>query len=75
MNKKTTVDYPRRHLKEDVSLLSVYRYLNKPYNTLKKLVHEISVKHTKSLFGSNLSIHFTMTSPFTLKQTTNNDEL
>ena len=30
MSKKATVDYLRRHLKEDVSLRRIYRYLESP---------------------------------------------
>ena len=58
MSKKATVDYLRRYFKEEVSLQKVYRYLNKLYNTQQELVQEISVKHTKGLFGGNLGILF-----------------
>ena len=51
MSKKATVDYLRRHFKEEVSLQKIYRYLDKLYNTQQELVQEISVKHTKGLFG------------------------
>lgn len=33
MSKKATVDYLRRHFKEDVSLQKIYRYLDKLYNS------------------------------------------
>ena len=33
MSKKATVDYLRRHFKEDVGLQKIYRYLDKLYNT------------------------------------------
>ena len=58
MSKKATVDYLRRHFKEDVSLQKVYRYLDKLYNTQHELVQEISVRHTQALFGGNIGILF-----------------
>lgn len=58
MSKKATVDYLRRHFKEDVSLQKIYRYLDKLYNAHQELVQEISVRHTRELFGGNLGILF-----------------
>ena len=58
MSKKATVDYLRRHFKDDVSLYRIYRYLDRLYNTQQERVQEISVKHTKSLFGGNMGILF-----------------
>ena len=53
MSNKATVDYLRRHFKEDVSLQKIYRYLDKLYNTQQELVQAISVEHTRELFGGN----------------------
>ena len=58
MSKKATVDYLRRHFKEDVSLQKIYRYMDKLNNTQKELVQEISVRHTQSLFGGSIGILF-----------------
>lgn len=58
MSKKATVDYLRRHFKEDVSLQKIYRYMDKLYNTQKERVQEISVRHTQALFGGNIGILF-----------------
>lgn len=58
MSKKATVDYLRRHFKDDVSLQKIYRYMDKLYNTQKERVQEISVRHTKALFGGNIGILF-----------------
>ena len=58
MSKKATVDYLRRHFKEDVSLQKIYRYLDNLYNTQQELVQAISVEHTRELFGGNLGILF-----------------
>ena len=74
MSKKATVDYLRRHFKEEVSLQKIYRYLDKLYNTQQELVQEISVKHTKGLFGGNLGILFYDVTTLYF-ETTNKDEL
>ena len=58
MSKKATVDYLRRHFKNDVSLQKIYRYMDKLYNTQRERVQEISVRHTKQLFGGNIGILF-----------------
>ena len=43
MSKKATVDYLRRHFKEDTSLQKIYRYLDKLHKTQQELVQAISV--------------------------------
>lgn len=58
MSKKATVDYLRRHFREDVSLQKIYRYLDKLHKTQQELVQEISVSHTRKLFGGNLGLLF-----------------
>ena len=58
MSKRATVDYLRRHFKDDVSLQKIYRYLDKLHDTQKELVLEISVRHTKSLFGGSIGVLF-----------------
>lgn len=74
MSKKATVDYLRRHFREEVSLQKIYRYLDKLYNTQQGLVQEISVKHTKRLFGGNLGILFYDVTTLYF-ETTDKDEL
>ena len=74
MSKKATVDYLRRHFREEVSLQKIYRYLDKLYNTQQELVQEISVKHTKELFGGNLGILFYDVTTLYF-ETTDKDEL
>ena len=74
MSKKATVDYLRRHFKEDISLQKVYRYLDKLYNTQQEVVQEISVRHTKGLFGGNLGILFYDVTTLYF-ETTDKDEL
>lgn len=74
MSKKATVDYLRRHFKNEVSLQKTYRYLDKLYNTQQELVQEISVNHTRKLFGGNLGMLFyDVTSLYF--ETTDEDEL
>lgn len=58
MSKKGTVEYLKRHFKDDVSLYKIYRYLDKLYNTQQEIIQEISVNHTKSLFGGDIGILF-----------------
>ena len=74
MSKKATVDYLRRHFKEDVSLQKIYRYMDKLYNTQKERVQEISVRHTKALFGGNVGILFYDVTTLYF-ETTDKDEL
>ncbi len=74
MSKKATVDYLRRHFKEDVSLQQIYRYLDKLYNTQQELIQEISVNHTRSLFGGDLGILFYDVTTLYF-ETTDKDEL
>lgn len=74
MSKKATVDYLRRHFKDDVSLQKIYRYMDKLYNTQKERVQEISVSHTKGLFGGNIGILFYDVTTLYF-ETTDKDEL
>lgn len=74
MSKKATVDYLRRHFKDDVSLQKIYRYLDKLYNTQQELVQRISVNHTRKLFGGNLGILFYDVTTLYF-ETTDKDEL
>ena len=74
MSKKASVDYLRRHFKEDVSLQKIYRYLDKIYNTQQELVQAISVEHTRELFGGNLGILFYDVTTLYF-ETTDKDEL
>ena len=58
MSKKATVDYLRRHFKDDVSLQKIYRHMDKLQGSQRERVQEISVRHTKELFGGNIGILF-----------------
>ena len=74
MSKKATVDYLRRHFKNDVSLQKIYRYMDKLNNTQKERVQEISVRHTQALFGGNIGILFYDVTTLYF-ETTDKDEL
>lgn len=74
MSKRATVDYLRRHFKNDVSLQKIYRYLDKLYNTQQETVQEISVNHTRELFGGNLGMLFYDVTTLYF-ETTDKDEL
>lgn len=74
MSKKATVDYLRRHFKNDVSLQKIYRYLDKLYNTQQELVQKISINHTRELFGGNLGMLFYDVTTLYF-ETTDKDEL
>lgn len=74
MSKKATVDYLRRHFKDDVSLQKIYRYMDKLNSTQKELVQEISVRHTRALFGGNIGILFYDVTTLYF-ETTDKDEL
>lgn len=74
MSKKATVEYLRRHFKNDVSLQKIYRYLDKLYNTQRELVQEISINHTRELFGGNLGMLFYDVTTLYF-ETTDKDEL
>lgn len=74
MSKKATVDYLRRHFKDDVSLQKIYRYMDKLNNTQKDRVQEISVRHTQTLFGGNIGILFYDVTTLYF-ETTDKDEL
>ena len=74
MSKKATVDYLRRHFKDDVSLQKIYRYMDKLNNTQKERVQGISVRHTQALFGGNIGILFYDVTTLYF-ETTDKDEL
>ena len=74
MSKKATVDYLKRHFKDDVSLQKIYRYLDKLQGSQRERVQEISVRHTKELFGGNIGILFYDVTTLYF-ETTNKDDL
>lgn len=74
MSKKATVDYLRRHFKDDVSLQKIYRYMDKLQGSQKERIQEISVRHTKDMFGGDIGILFYDVTTLYF-ETTDKDEL
>lgn len=57
-SKAATVEYLKNYFDEDINLSKIYRYLDKLSNHQHEIVQEISVKHTKELFGGNIGVLF-----------------
>lgn len=57
-SKLATVDYLKSYYDEDVDLNHIYRYMDKLYNTQMELAHQISVEHTRKLFGDKIGLIF-----------------
>ena len=57
-SKAATVEYLKNHFDEDVDLSKIYRYLDKLGDMQRRLVQEISVRHTLELFGGNIGLLF-----------------
>lgn len=53
-SKLATVDYLRSYYDEDVDLNHIYRYMDKLYNTQMELAQQISVEHTRRIFGGKI---------------------
>ena len=57
-SKLATVDYLKSYYDEDVDLNQIYRYMDKLYNTQMELAQQISVGHTRNLFGGKIGLMF-----------------
>lgn len=57
-SKLATVDYLKSYYDEDVDLNHIYRYMDKLYNTRMELARQISVEHTRKLFGGKIGLMF-----------------
>lgn len=55
-SKLATMDYLKSYYDEDVDLNHIYRYMDKLYNTQMELAHQISVEHTRKLFGNKIGM-------------------
>lgn len=47
-----------RYYDEDVDLNHIYRYMDKLYNTQMELAQQISVEHTRKIFGGKIGLMF-----------------
>lgn len=57
-SKLKTTEYLYRYEQKKYSEDDIYRYLDKLYSTQKEIVQQISYRHTKSVFGEEISIVF-----------------
>lgn len=57
-SKAATVEYLKNHFDEDVDLSKIYRYLDKLSNRQHEIVQDISVRHTRELFGGKIGVLF-----------------
>lgn len=57
-SKAATVEYLKNYFDEDINLSKIYRYLDKLSDHQHDIVQDISVKHTKELFGGNIGVLF-----------------
>lgn len=58
MSKLATIDYIRRHWRQDYHYQRVYRYLDELYDTQKEAVLRISVEHTREILGGAITVAF-----------------
>lgn len=57
-SKLATVSYLKSYYDEDVDLNRIYRYMDKLYNTQMELAQQISVEHTRAIFGGRIGLMF-----------------
>lgn len=57
-SKLKAVDYFRQHLNTDVSVYSVYRFLDELNSKLKPGIEQISFEHTKKLLNDEIGVVF-----------------
>lgn len=57
-SKHATVDYLKSYYDEDIDLNHIYRYMDKLYNTQMELAQQISVEHTRKIFGGKIGLMF-----------------
>ena len=58
LSKLKTVDYLYRYRGVQISISSVYRFLDKLNTSLKEQIEQISFKHTEKLLGGKISVVF-----------------
>lgn len=57
-SKLATVDYLKSYYDEDIDLNRIYRYMDKLYSTQMELAQQISVEHTRKIFGGKIGLMF-----------------
>jgi transposase len=58
VSKLKTVDYLFKYKGVQISVYSIYRYLDKLHTEQKKRIQQISLQHTLQLLGNNISVVF-----------------
>jgi transposase len=57
-SKLKTVEYFKRHLNLDVSVYSIYRFLDELHSNLKPRVEEITFEYTRKILGGRIGVVF-----------------
>jgi hypothetical protein len=57
-SKLKTVDYFRQHLNMDVSVYSIYRFLDELNTSIKPTIEQIAFEYSKSLLGGKIGVVF-----------------
>lgn len=57
-SKLKTVDYFKQHLNMDVSVYSIYRFMDELSSDLKPAIEQISFEHTKKILRGRISVVF-----------------
>ena len=57
-SKLKTVDYFKQHLNLDVSVYSIYRFLDELEAELKQVIEEVSFEHTKKILRGSIGVVF-----------------
>ena len=57
-SKLATVEYLKSYYDEDIDLNRIYRYMDKLYNTQMELAQQVSVEHTRKIFGGKIGLMF-----------------
>jgi transposase len=57
-SKLKTVEYFKRHLNIDISVYTVYRFLDELNNKLKKKIEEITFKHSRKILRGRIGVVF-----------------
>jgi transposase len=58
VSKLKTVDYLFKYKGVEISVYSIYRYLDKLHSKQKDLIQQISLQHTLKLFGNRIAVVF-----------------
>ena len=57
-SKLKTVEYFKRHLNLDVSVYSIYRFLDELHSSLKPRIEEITFEYTRKILGGKIGVVF-----------------